>query len=501
MDLVTEFSELFKGLARAHGSYEIKGEKHSGKKTGRAQTLNEPVTDALWEEHLQGKKGLGIVPIDDDAKCDWGAADIDVYDLDIPEQIKKIRSKNYPLVPCRTKSGGLHLFLFVKKPIPASLMQEKLTDMAASCGFGGCEIFPKQTKLLVERGDVGSWLNMPYFNGDKTTRYCLDNDGNALSPAQFIEYANSFKQTERAVKKIKAQTCDQLPDGPPCLQHLATSGFPEGTRNDGLFNLGVYARKAVPDKWEEEVEELNRQYMDPPLKSIEVLAVVKSLKRKDYEYMCNRVPLAPHCNAMVCRQREHGIGVSGGGQPNLGSLTKLDTRPPIWFIDVEGERLELSTDDLQNQNRFQRRCMEQLNSMPSIVNRNNWQQLIQHLLDNVNIVEVPEDASAAGQFWEMLEAFATGRVQAQVKEELLIGKPWTENGRTYFRVNDLLAFLDRQHFRDFKVHQIYAMLKDRGAEHHFFNVKGKGINAWSVQEFAQQTEEFDVPDFGSDAIL
>ena len=113
MDLVTEFSELFKGLARAHGSYEIKGEKHSGKKTGRAQTLNEPVTDALWEEHLQGKKGLGIVPIDDDAKCHWGAADIDVYDLDIPEQIKKIRSKNYPLVPCRTKSGGLHLFLFV----------------------------------------------------------------------------------------------------------------------------------------------------------------------------------------------------------------------------------------------------------------------------------------------------------------------------------------------------------------------------------------------------
>lgn len=501
MDLVEEFSEIFNGLERAHGSYEIQGNKRTGKKTGKAQTLNEPITKDHWKSHLSGIKGLGVVPINDAAECYWGAADIDIYDLNLEEQITKIREKKLPLVPCRTKSGGLHLFLFCTSPVPASLMQEKLTEMAASLGFGGCEIFPKQTKLLVERGDVGSWLNMPYFNAKQTTRYGLDNHGSALSAEEFIYVVKSFKQTEAQIKKIKAETYDSLPEGPPCLQHLTVSGFPEGTRNDGLFNLGVYARKSYPDAWEEKVEELNRKHMDPPLKSIEVLAIIKSLKRKDYEYTCSRVPLAPHCNAMVCRQRKHGIGLSGGGMPNLGSLTKLNTRPPIWFIDVEGQRLELSTDDLQNQSRFQKRCMEQLNSMPSIVNRSNWQQLIQHLLDNVNIIKVPEDASASGQFWEMLEAFATGRVQAQNKDEIMIGKPWTNQGRTYFRVNDLLAFLDRQHFRDFKVHQIYAMLRDKGAQNHFFNVKGKGLNVWSVSEFEQQKEDFDIPDFGSNEII
>jgi len=501
MDLVKEFSELFRGLERAHGSYDIKDQKSSGKMSGLAQTLNEPVTDELWKDHLKGKKGLGIIPINDEAECYWGAADIDKYDLDIPKEIKKINEKGYPLIPCRTKSGGLHLFLFCKTPIPARLMQEKLTEMAAGCGFGGCEIFPKQIKLLVERGDVGSWLNMPYFNGSQTTRYGLDSKGKAISPKKFIELTKSLKQTEKQVRSIKHQENSFLPEGPPCLQHLAVSGFPEGTRNDGLFNLGVYSRKAFPDNWEESVEELNREHMNPPLKSSEVLTVIKSLRRKDYEYTCNRAPIAPHCNAMVCRQRKHGIGASGKGMPNLGSLTKLNTRPPIWFIDVESERLELQTDDLQNQNRFQRRCMEQLNSMPSIVNRNNWQQLIQHLLSNVNIVEVPEDASAAGQFWEMVESFCTGRVQAQSREEILIGKPWSDEGRTYFRVNDLLAFLDRQHFRDFKVHQIYAILRDKGAKHHFFNVKGKGINAWSITEFNQQNEEFDSPNFGDDSII
>ena len=34
-------------------------------------------------------------------------------------------------------------------------------------------------------------------------------------------------------------------------------------------------------------------------------------------------------------------------------LTKQDSEPPIWFLDVEGGRLELETDDLLNQNRFQ----------------------------------------------------------------------------------------------------------------------------------------------------
>ena len=44
-------------------------------------------------------------------------------------------------------------------------------------------------------------------------------------------------------------------DGPPCLQALAASGFPQGTRNMGLFNMGVYARSKFGDTWKEVLEE------------------------------------------------------------------------------------------------------------------------------------------------------------------------------------------------------------------------------------------------------
>lgn len=55
-----------------------------------------------------------------------------------------------------------------------------------------------------------------------------------------------------------------------------------------------------------------------------------------------------------------------------------------------------------------------------------------------------------------------------------------------------MEYLDRNHFKEFKVHQIASMLKEKGGETGFFNIKNKGINWWSIPEFTKQTEGFDV---------
>ena len=39
--MVKEFMKLFEGLPRAHGTYEIKGERADGKKQGKATTVRE----------------------------------------------------------------------------------------------------------------------------------------------------------------------------------------------------------------------------------------------------------------------------------------------------------------------------------------------------------------------------------------------------------------------------------------------------------------------------
>ena len=116
-------------------------------------------------KHLKGEgPALGIIPITENNDCRWGCIDIDEYNFDHTSLIKSIRNNKLPLIVCRSKSGGAHVFLFTKENIPASLMQSKLKQMAIILGYEGSEIFPKQTEILVDRGDTGNFLNLPYYN-------------------------------------------------------------------------------------------------------------------------------------------------------------------------------------------------------------------------------------------------------------------------------------------------------------------------------------------------
>jgi hypothetical protein len=496
-EFATKFMDLFSGLDRAYGKYEITSKRTDGKQNGTAATVKKPVTVELWEKHLDGKQGIGIVPITDRSTCYFGAIDIDVYmGLDLKEIAIKMKELNLPFVPCRSKSGGCHLFLFTKEEVTALLLQTKLKEIASVIGYGDCEIFPKQTNILADRGDIGQWINMPYFDNIRGNRYGVKDNGTPMSMEEFLTFATAHQLTKKELEQLTLSVSDDFEDGPPCIQHLITQGFPEGTRNDGLFNLGVYARMASADHWEQLVESYNIKYMIPPLRSDEVQTVIRSLKKKDYIYTCSKAPVKPYCNSAICRLRKYGVGVNSS-MPILTSLTKYNSSPPVWFMDVDGGgRLELSTDDLQNQSRFQKRCMERLNLMPPQINRTAWQQMLQHLLDNVVIIDAPVDSSAKGQLIEYLEKFCTGRAQARSKDELLLGKPWLENKKHYFRMSDFMAFLERNHFKEFKVNQIAAIFKDKGAQHHFFILKGKGVNCWAFPQFAEQIEAHDPPDMG-----
>ena len=459
------------------------------------------MTELLWRDHLDGRKSIGSVPINDDASCRFGAIDVDVYSgLDLQKIFNEIEQNDLPLIPCRTKSGGLHLFCFLRESIDAAALRGKLEEFAASLGFGGTEIFPKQSEVLSERGDIGGWINMPYFGGDQTDRYAYRLlDSKPLTTDEFIATIDNRSMTVREFMAYKVNKASDISDGPPCLQHLLNRGFSTGSRNDGLFNVGVYLRKSKPDDWEGLLDDYNSKYLLPPLTSSEVASLVKSLRNKDYTYTCDRSPLKPHCNVSLCRTREHGVGQVSGAL-NLTNLTKYDSRPPIWFVDIDGGgRLELSTEDLQSQRRFQKRCMEVLNVMPPAVKEKNWQNQVQALMESVTLIEAPVDASPRGILFEYLERFCTSRAQARTKDELLLGKPWTEDDFHFFRIVDFMAYLERHRFYDYKVNQVCSMLKEAGGEHCFFRLKGKGVNSWKVPTFATQDEKFEAPDFGEDA--
>ena len=155
------FSAIFDGLQEAYGTYRIDKQQSNGKNTGKAAIVRDPRTAKMWREHLSGEgASLGIIPINADNKCKWGCVDVDQYPLDHKQLVEKIRRLKLPLVVCRSKSGGAHCFLFSIEWVEASDMQKSLQNIAAALGYGGSEVFPKQVKLHLDRGDVGNFFKL-----------------------------------------------------------------------------------------------------------------------------------------------------------------------------------------------------------------------------------------------------------------------------------------------------------------------------------------------------
>lgn len=503
---------LFEGFDGAHGTH---GEmvrnpdKNKLEIKGSAKTVREPVTVELWLEHLSGGHFLGIIPTRRDDTCVWGCIDVDRYDLDHGEIVRQVEGAKLPLIVCRTKSGGAHLYLFMAEPIPAAHMQAKLRDLAAHLGFGGSEIFPKQARVLVESGDLGNWLNMPYHSGDETVRYAVNEKGRGLTLRQFLAKAEASRLSASELENLRPAASasegadDPLRDGPPCLQHLISVGFPDGTRNNGMFAVITFLKKKFPDKWQELAEQWNQRYFHPPLPAEELLDMCSRLKNKEYKYKCSDMPLASYCNSGLCRTRKYGVGTRGT-VPHLDSLAVLDSDQPVWFLDVDGERIELTSDELLIPSRFQKKCLETIHIVVPIMKKETWDGILQGLRENLVVIEAPPETSLRGQFFEHLETFCTDRQRAQSREDIILGKAWheEESGRVYFRMRDVQDYFEKVRFREMTRTQMASKIRELGGGTHFFNVKGRGCNVFWVpwKIFEVQEEEHELPNLREDVL-
>lgn len=498
MEQLQRFQNIFKGLDIAYGTYVINAEKGNGKQAGKATVVRKPPTDDLWQKHLDGvDPSLGIIPIRADNTCIWGCIDIDQYPLDHKGLVEKIAQLKLPLVVCRSKSGGAHVFLFTREPAPARDFQQYLKDSAALLGEAGREIFPKQAEILVDRGDTGNFLNLPYFGGDSGTRYAFKGDGTAATLAEFYAlYEANVQSLPLNFPEPPKQAESPIKDGPPCLQALCAQGFPEGTRNNGLFNIGIYLKRSSPGSWEDKLVEYNIKHVAPPLPNNEVQILVKQVGKKDYQYKCKDAPLNSFCNSGLCRSRKYGIGGNGPDAPQIASLSKYASDPPLWFLDVNGKRVELETESLFTQAAFQKACVEKLNVLPPTLRKQDWENLLNALLKEMveteQIAEASEDTSLTGRFMDLLEEFTTHMQQAMDRDEILMGRPWREEdeAKTYFRMKDLENHLKRNNFVGLTAPKMAQRLRDMGGEPVPLFLKGRAARCWSIPSFTKQDAPF-----------
>ena len=499
------FAEIFDGLKSAYGVYSVDRKKANGKSVGKAMLIREERTTRLWEKHLAGGgDALAIIPINEDNKVKWGCLDVDEYPLDHKLLVEKVRRLKIPMVVCRSKSGGAHCYVFVSEWMPAGEMQEILRHMSSAMGTGNAEIFPKQTQLFLDRGDVGNFLNVPYDDYENGLRYAIKDDGQSATLDEFFDLYEEHVQTPEQLHSWVAAEEDAvaIKDGPPCLQHLCKQKISEGGRNNGLFNIGVYLRKSHPDSWETEIQNYNITYLQPPLPLNEVNAVAKQLQKSDYAYKCKDQPIVNYCNNDLCRTRKFGIDAAVSGA-TVANLRKYDSDPPVWFVDVNGAPVELDTEGLMNQTNFQRACIDQLNHMPRSLTKQAWESRINTLLSDMqktegSVVEVSEDASTSGAFYELLEEWVTAMQKANDREEILLKRPWTDEdeGTVYFRIRDLEAHLKRNQFKEYKPHKIAQRLRDINGAATSISIKNKAVRVWVIPAFENIAVDVETPDFG-----
>lgn len=503
MDTIERFMAAFEGLQVAHGQTIISGTRRNGKEEAKSRIVREPLTEELVGKHLKGELGVGTIPINERNECHFGVIDVDTYPLDHVALARLCHSLKLPAVVCRSKSGGAHIYFFVEGFVPARDMREKLSEIAVALGVGGSEIFPKQTELLVERGDVGNFINLPYFHADSTVRPAYLHDGTELELEDFLNYVD--KQTVKPGKFLGiklGQEDEILPECPPCINKHLRSGVQPGERNEVATACATYTKLANEETWKQDLEELNQKYFEPPLPAGEIVNLQKQYEKKDYFYKCSVPALAKYCNKSVCRQKKYGIGNSATGF-ELGGLMVVMSEPRVWFVNVNGKRVELTTEQLQMYVQFQRQCMEQIGTMPPAIKTNDWQVIVNSAMQEMIEIPVTEELTYNGQFKEHLETFCTGRVQAQTVDELMLGKPWTEEGFTHFRLEALMAHLKTKGFTAFTRGQIQERIKELndGGEYHvrrrFEDSKGtlKQVRVWRVPAFEPEPD-IQQPDMG-----
>ena len=261
--MIDRFIQIFKGLEERFG-YHIVDESD-----GEAKTSSYPHTRDMWEAHLLGKKfkiktnygvktadSLGMCPINRESKCKWGAIDLDNYKPDVKELFKKIKSINVNLVPFKSKSGGIHVYVFMTEEVPAMLMREKLHGIKNIFAVEKPDkIFPVQKYLNLDKGSAGSWINLPYYKALNTSRYMIKEDGSKASIEEFFEWHSKNQTTPAQLKKLKSnvdegEIGDWFKEGPPCMQALAKFGVEKSRRNDTLQDMARYIKLRYPDNEE-----------------------------------------------------------------------------------------------------------------------------------------------------------------------------------------------------------------------------------------------------------
>lgn len=388
-DVIKSFSALFTGNKQAYGVSRVVGKAKEGEKVeADCATVSKTLTEKAYIAHLHGKQGLGIVPVDQDGCVHFAVIDVDVYDMNPVTILTAVSRAKLPLVGFRSKSGGMHLYVFFSKREQASAVIPVMREISNTLSFSPkTEIFPKQASLDADA--KGNWINLPYFSHKVSNRFAYNLDGTAMPLQQALTLCSGLRVTLKNLKD--ALTNAPLAQAPVCLQTIFLyGGADEGERNHYLFNCAVYLKARFGEDFAQHTHKLNESTL-APLSYQEVdTTVIASHNKQDYTYKCTEPCLEAHCDKKRCAERKYGKAASRVSNLSFGKLVQIQTgrSNAKYQWEINEVALEFSSaDELANQNIFRRLCMDNLRQVPNKLSDKSWLGILRRAFEQMVVVE------------------------------------------------------------------------------------------------------------------
>jgi len=442
-----------------------------------------------WERHLRGEIGLGIMPPGQDGKVLFGAVDIDSYD-DVAVERSKVIAQMYreklPLVPCRTKSDGLHLLMFAAEPTESALMERALRSVAARLGLvlkeaGGATEIITSTNL---------W--MPCGEG----RPGIKKHGLSMTTGEFLSAAESKRLSPAAIAVIakppdRASRAPATVDGADYATRRLASycaelrGMSDGQGRNKFLNLAMHQLgRMIGAGW------IEREQVERDLKHA-ADSIGMDQRKTDGMIRRKNGPIERGMN-----EPPPNIAESGSGEaPVIVSWRKIASDDPVWFLTIEGSNGELEIrriDDITNYRRFADQCAKQLDIFFPPVKASAWASILREAKSKLVVEQAAEDTTRAGRFHELLETYLTNRSRGERREDVFSGRPWedTDKQRHEFTMQALHKFVVVEGMRDATRHECEQWIKKLGGGRVAATpttIGGKGVRLWHVPSAVVQT--------------
>jgi len=492
--MVKQFKDIFSGLKRNYGCAKL-NQSQVDPATGKIKPVYEwtgkEITDQDYEDHLNGIKSIGIQPCDDNGMAQFGAIDIDdkqhsYSNFPYKQYLEIIAEYKLPLVPVKSKSGGLHLYLFLKQPAKSVFIRNFLDKLLLCLKLPpNVEIYPKQTELGKdgEGNDInGNFINLPYYNKSERTAFNLD--GTKFTFEQFLEVAelNSYTADELEefaidhVKQMLSGGGEEFVDGPPCLQRMTREKLSDG-RDRFLYNYMVFAKKKYPDNWEEMVKGAPNKYFATDLNGNVDWSEEKTKKKlsswgkETKGHTCNEDPIFNFCMKAECRNRKFGyLSDKKKVFPSLSGLQKITYPEPEYTFNVTLQDGQ-TTKEVRAKNIKQVIVQDEIRAIianaagvvPPKVKQNDFQDILDSLFPPKLTTSPPKGTTPDEMLEEYLKEYLRGP-KATTYAAFKKGATLIEEDSAFFTFPSFYDSLKNKEWKDNKAKTAESMVRLFSAE-------------------------------------